>query len=140
MSVFERQCRPVSACQSATGAFARSMAQQQLLLAEIVMFFGYRDTQPRCTNGGGDARDRRNVGDLWGHRLMLRGNGPESSSRRQQAQDCHDEAVRQARITAQEAASLESSGSFGYAHGLRSNKWEIPVQRACTVGCRVDIR
>ncbi len=23
------------------------------LLAEIVMFFAYRDTQPRCTNGGG---------------------------------------------------------------------------------------
>ncbi len=60
-----------------------------------------------------------------GNGLTLRGNGPESLSRRHQGQDWHDGAATQARIAAREAVSLELGGSSGYDSGLRFNRWEM---------------
>lgn len=42
-------------------------------------------------------------------------------------------AARQARITAQEAVLIESSGSFGYVRGLRFDKWEISDEQDVVV-------
>jgi len=61
-----------------------------------------------------------------GHRLTLRGSGPESLSRSHQVQDWHDAAAMQARIAARKVVSLESGGSFGYDCGVKSDNWEIP--------------
>ena len=55
-----------------------------------------------------------------GHRIRVKGLGTEKVSRRA------GRAAGQARITAQRPLSLDSSGSFGYDGGLRSDKWKIP--------------
>ena len=52
-----------------------------------------------------------------GHGLTLRGNGPESLSRRHQGQDWHGGAATQARIAAREVIAFESGGSPGYDGG-----------------------
>ena len=46
----------------------------------------------------------------------------------QDPQDWHDGAATQARIAAREAVSLESSGSFGYDCGVKSDTWEMSVK------------
>ena len=61
--------------------------------------------------------------------MTLRGNGPESLSRRHQGQDCHDGVATHARIAAREVVSLESGRSFGYDCGLKSDNWEMSVAR-----------
>ena len=64
--------------------------------------------------------------------MGLRGNGPDSLSRRRQGQDWHDGAATQARIAAGEVISLESGGSFGYDCGLKSDNWEMSVEEPRT--------
>jgi hypothetical protein len=39
------------------------------------------------------------------------------------------DAATQARIAAREVVSLESSGSFGYVGGVKSDNWETPGRR-----------
>lgn len=73
----------------------------------------------------GGRGDRTKVGDSWRQRLILRGNGPESLAESNKGQDWHDEAGAQARITARDGVLLESSGSFGYECGVKSDNWEI---------------
>jgi len=58
-------------------------------------------------------------------RFDLRRNRQEPSSPRRHEQDWHVGAAGQARITAYEAVSLESSGSSGYDGGLRFDNWEM---------------
>ncbi len=58
---------------------------------------------------------------------MLRRNGTESLFPRRRGQDCNDGAATQERIAASKGLLLESSGSFGYDRGLKSDNWEIPV-------------
>ena len=59
--------------------------------------------------------------------MTLRGNGRASSLWRRLEQDWHVGAARQARITAREVVSFESSGSIGYDCGVKSDNWEILV-------------
>ena len=56
---------------------------------------------------------------------MLRRNGAESLFPRRRGQDCNDGAATQERIAARKGLLLESSGSFGYNRGLKSDNWEI---------------
>ena len=55
---------------------------------------------------------------------MLRRNG-ESLFPRRRGQDCNDGAATQERIAARRGLLLESSRSFGYNRGLKSDNWEI---------------
>ncbi len=71
----------------------------------------------------------RKVGDSsGGQRLMLRRNGTESLFPRRRGQDCNDGAATQERIAARKGLLLESSGSFDYDRGLKSDNWEIPEE------------
>ncbi len=64
----------------------------------------------------------RKVGDSsGGQRLMLRRHGTEPLFPRRRGQDCNDGAATQERIAARKGLLLESSGSFGYDCGLKSD-------------------
>ena len=80
----------------------------------------------------------RTVGDSsGGQRLMLRRNGMESLFPRRRGQDCNpgapgeqprrNESPRERVFPPFFLFLLESSGSLGYDHGLKSDNWEIPA-------------
>jgi len=75
-----------------------------------------------------DAATGREVGDWWGQRLMLRGNREQPRPRCGWSKIDMLERPDRYESRRKRPFLLESSGSFGYDRGLRSDKWAIPVE------------